>query len=95
MQDFPKLRFICPYDEGFFLVEILDGVHARACTGGSIALAESDTHSISGKLPDGTSHTAQVRVTRPHALIMLKLLALSDRYLRRPRTILEHREVAS
>ena len=28
-----------------------EGVHARACTGGSIALVQSDLHTISGKLP--------------------------------------------
>jgi hypothetical protein len=63
-----------------FRVDIQDGVHARACTGGSIALAESDIHPIIGTLPGGTPHTANVRVTRPHALVMLKLLALLDRY---------------
>lgn len=61
-------------------VDIQNGVHARACTGGSIALAQSDRHTISGKLPNGSSFTGQIRVTRPHALVLLKLLALSDRY---------------
>ena len=56
------------------------GIHARACTGGTIALAESDEHPLEGKLPDGKPYTAKVRVTRPHALVMLKLLALYDRY---------------
>jgi len=55
-------------------------VHARACTGGSIALAESSVHELSGKLPDGSPFTTPIRVTRPHALVMLKLLALDDRY---------------
>lgn len=78
-----RIEFMAPEEfkrRTDFRVEIQDGVHARACTGGSIALAESDIHTISGKLPNGTPHTAKVRVTRPHALVMLKLLALRDRY---------------
>lgn len=78
-----RIEFMAPEEfkrRTDFRVEIQDGVHARACTGGSIALAESDIHTISGKLPNSTPHTANVRVTRPHALVMLKLLALSDRY---------------
>jgi hypothetical protein len=78
-----RIEFMAPEEfkrRSDFRVEIQDGVHARACTGGSIALEESDIHTISGKLPNGTLHTAKVRVTRSHALVMLKLLALSDRY---------------
>ena len=78
-----RIEFMAPEEfkrRADFRVEIQNGVHARACTGGSIALAESDIHAISGKLPNGTPHTANVRVTRPHALVMLKLLALRDRY---------------
>ncbi len=63
-----------------FRVDIQEGVHARACTGGSIALAQYDLHTIAGKLPSGGPCTTQVRVTQPHALVMLKLLALADRY---------------
>lgn len=61
-------------------VDIQPGVHGRACVGGIIALQESDIHSISGALPDGRPFSANVRVTRPHSLVMLKLLALKDRY---------------
>lgn len=61
-------------------VDVQRGVHARACTGGSIALAESSLYELSGKLPNGSPFTASVRVTKPHALVMLKLLALDDRY---------------
>jgi hypothetical protein len=63
-----------------FRVEIQDGVHARACTGGTIAIVESEIHRLVGKLPDGSEFTAALRVTKPHALVMLKLLALDDRY---------------
>ncbi len=61
-------------------VDVQKGVHARACTGGSIAVAESELHQLTGRLPDGSESTALLRVTKPHALVMLKLLALDDRY---------------
>jgi hypothetical protein len=66
--------------EGDFRVDVQKGVHARACTGGSIAVAQSEIHRLAGVLPDGSEFTASVRVTKPHALVMLKLLALDDRY---------------
>ena len=78
-----RIEFMAPEEyrrEKDFRVDIQDGVHARACTGGSIALAQSDLHKVSGKLPNGSEFTAQVRVILPHALVMLKLLALADRY---------------
>jgi hypothetical protein len=63
-----------------FRVDVQKGVHARACTGGLIALAESQVHQLAGRLPSGSKFTAALRVTKPHALVMLKLLALDDRY---------------
>ncbi len=78
-----RIEFMAPEEfkrEKDFRVDVQNGVHARACTGGAIAVAESDTHQLSGRLPDGSEFTASVRVTRPHALVMLKLLALDDRY---------------
>ena len=78
-----RIEFMAPEEfkrRQDFRVDIQEGVHARACTGGSIALAQSDSHTISGKLPNGTPFTGKIRVTRPHALVMLKLLALRDRY---------------
>jgi hypothetical protein len=63
-----------------FRVDVDQGVHARFCIGGSIAIRESSTHQLSGRLPDGSNFTVPVRVTKPHALVMLKLLALDDRY---------------
>jgi hypothetical protein len=63
-----------------FRVDVQEGIHARACTGGTIALAESEEYLLKGTLPDGRPYAARVRVTRPHALVMLKLLALFDRY---------------
>ncbi|MBI4481386.1 MAG: nucleotidyl transferase AbiEii/AbiGii toxin family protein [Acidobacteria bacterium] len=78
-----RIEFMAPEEfkrDKDFRVDVENGVHARACTGGSIALGESAVHQLSGKLPDGAAFTAPVRVTKPHALVMLKLLALDDRY---------------
>lgn len=78
-----RIEFMAPDEfkrQKDFRVEIQNGVHARACTGGAIAIVESETHQLSGRLPDGSDFTAALRVTKPHALVMLKLLALDDRY---------------
>lgn len=63
-----------------FRVDVEKGIHARACLGGTIAIAESLIHPLAGKLPDGSPFKASIRVTKSHALVMLKLLALDDRY---------------
>jgi hypothetical protein len=63
-----------------FRVDIGNNVHARECVGGSIVLAESDYHDLSGLLPDGRTLTTRIRVARPNALVMLKCLAMDDRY---------------
>src|SRR5438876_6072954 len=55
-------------------------VSMRGLVPGSIAIAESALHAISGRLPDGSPFETSIRVTKPHALVMLKLLALDDRY---------------
>jgi len=78
-----RIEFMAPDElkrQKDFRVEVQDGVHARACTGGAIAIAESQMHQLAGRLPDGSEFTATLRVTKPHALVMLKLLALDDRY---------------
>ncbi len=78
-----RIEFMAPEEfkrEKDFRVDIQSGVHARACTGGGIAVAESEVHQLAGRLPDGSAFTASLRVTKPHALVMLKLLALDDRY---------------
>jgi hypothetical protein len=78
-----RIEFMAPEEykrRADFRVDVQEGVHARACTGGTIALAESDTQTLTGHLPNGDAFTGNVRVTRPHALVMLKLLALFDRY---------------
>lgn len=61
-------------------VDVQNGVHARACVGGSIVVVETDEHEVDGALPDGKAARAKVQVTRPHALVLLKLLAMDDRY---------------
>jgi hypothetical protein len=63
-----------------FRVAIEKGLHARECLGGTIALRESDLHDVHGTLPDGKPARVNLRVTRPNALVLLKLLALDDRY---------------
>ena len=78
-----RIEFMAPAEfkrRADFRVDVEVGLHARACTGGAIAVQESDLHALAGHLPNGKEYTAQIRVTRPHALVMLKLLALDDRY---------------
>jgi hypothetical protein len=78
-----RIEFMAPEEfkrAADFRVDVQKGIHARACTGGTIALAESDEYPLEGRLPDGKPFAARVRVTRPHALVMLKLLARFDRY---------------
>ncbi len=78
-----RVEFMGPAEhkrQNDFRVDVQDGIHARACTGGRIVLEESDLQSISGRLPDGSAATQNLRVTRPHALVMLKCLAMDDRY---------------
>lgn len=94
-----RIEFMAPEEfrrERDIRVDVEKGVHARACTGGSIAIAESEVHKLSGKLPDGTPYTASIRVTKPHALVMLKLLALDERYrnIRGPAEAKHNREEA-
>jgi hypothetical protein len=94
-----RIEFMAPEEfkrAADFRVDVQPGIHARACMGGSIALAESDEYLLEGSLPDGTGYAAKVRVTRPHALVMLKLLALYDRYhnIRGPQEARHDREEA-
>jgi hypothetical protein len=98
-QEVMRIEFMAPEEfkrKKDFRVDVEKDVHARFCTGGSIALAESSLHTISGKLPDGSLFSASVRVTQPHALVMLKLLALDDRYqnIRGPEQAKHDREEA-
>ncbi len=94
-----RIEFMAPEEykrAADFRVDVQKGIHARACTGGTIALAESDKHLLEGSLPDGMPYSANVCVTRAHALVMLKLLALYDRYhsIRGPREVQHDREEA-
>lgn len=94
-----RIEFMAPEEfkrDKDFRVEVQTAIHARACAGGSIALVESKSHTLAGTLPDGRPFTASVRVTQPHALVMLKLLALDDRYrnVRGPQEAAHDREEA-
>lgn len=78
-----RIEFMAPEElkraKGF-RVDIQPHVHARACVGGTIALAECDAWELEGTLPDGGYCQARIQVLRPHALVMLKLLAMDDRH---------------
>jgi Nucleotidyl transferase AbiEii toxin, Type IV TA system len=94
-----RIEFMAPEEykrAADFRVEVQKGIHARACTGGTIAIAQSDEHPLEGSLPDGTPYAANVRVAGAHALVMLKLLALYDRYhnIRGPSEVRHDREEA-
>lgn len=63
------------------ILESIGGnVHARACVGGTIVLAESDLYDMEGRLPSGAASRTAIRVSRPHALVFMKCLAMDDRY---------------
>jgi len=94
-----RIEFMAPEElkrRNDFRVEVQEGIHARACTGGSIALVESKSHVLGGALPNGEAFTTNARVIKPHALVMLKLLALFDRYhnVRGPQEARHDREEA-
>lgn len=94
-----RIEFMAPAEhrrKGDFRVEVQEGVHAHACDGGTIVLAESDPHEIRGALPNGQPATVFVRVARPHSLVMMKLMAMDERYrnVRGPRQAKHDREAA-
>lgn len=60
-----RIEFMAPEElkrEKDFRVDVQNGIHARACTGGSIAIAESSIYELRGKLPDGADYSASIRV---------------------------------
>ena len=63
-----------------FRVDLGGDVHARACSGGGIVLDQSDSHQIVGRLPSGAASRSHIRVSRPHALVFMKCLAMDDRF---------------
>ena len=78
-----RVEFMAPHGlkrKRDFRVDVEKGLHARECYGGAIALQESDSHDLTGLLPDGSAVQIPILVTRPTALVLLKLLALDDRY---------------
>lgn len=78
-----RIEFLAPAEfarRDEIRVDVQNGVHGRACLGGSIVVVETDKHELAGSLPDGRPARAEVQVTRPHALVLLKLLAMDDRY---------------
>jgi hypothetical protein len=94
-----RLEFLAPAEfvrKDEIRVDVQNGVHGRACVGGSIVVVEADKHEVVGALPDGKPARAEVQVTRPHALVLLKLLALDDGYrnVRGPAHVEHDREEA-
>jgi hypothetical protein len=77
-------------------IKIQDGLHARDCHGAAIVLKESVSQVIKGNLPNGAEAEAKIRVVLPQALLMLKLLAMDDRYnnIRGPKEVKHDREEA-
>jgi hypothetical protein len=63
-----------------FRVDVQKNIHARACAGAEIVLKESDLEEIKGVLPSSKYTEIKLRIIRPHALLMMKLFALDDRY---------------
>jgi hypothetical protein len=78
-----RIEFMAPAEfvrKDGLRVDVQEGVHGRACIGGSIVLVETDEQELVGSLPNGKPAQARIHVTRPHALVLLKLLAMDDRY---------------
>lgn len=78
-----RIEFMAPAEfarKDDIRVDVQEGVHGRACVGGSIVLVETDEYEVVGSLPNDKPTQARIRVTRPHALVLLKLLAMDDRY---------------
>ena len=77
-------------------VYIQDNVHARSCTGAEIAVKESYIENLKGLLPNGRAAEVKIRVVSAHALLMLKLFAMDDKYknIRGPDKLKEDRNEA-
>jgi len=85
-QEVMRIEFMAPAElagrkkKGNIRVDVQNGLHGHTCVGGSTVLVETNEHEVVGSLPDGNPARAKIHVTRPHALVMLKLLAMDDRY---------------
>lgn len=81
---------------GDFRVDIEKGIHACRCEGAEIVLRQSDYVFIEGALPDGNPAKIKIRFAKPNSVLMLKLLAMDDRYrnLRGTKRAIEDRERA-
>ena len=78
-----RIEFMAPVEfvrKDGIRVDVQSGIHGRACVGGSVVVVQTDVHEVAGALPDGRSARARVHVTRHHALVFLKLLAMDDHY---------------
>jgi len=78
-----RIEFMAPIEsvrKDGIRVDVQEGIHGRACLGGSIVLLETDEREVVGSLPDGKPARVRIHVARPHALVLLKLLAMDDCY---------------
>ncbi len=78
-----RIEFMAPDEfakKNEIRVNVQAGVHGRACVGGAIVVVETEDHELVGALPNGTPVKTKIHVTRPHAFVLLKLLAMDDRY---------------
>jgi len=66
--------------KGNIRVKVQAGLHARGCIGAEIALRESAFRELEGQLPSGEPAMAAILVAQPWALVMLKCLAMDERY---------------
>jgi hypothetical protein len=78
-----RIEFLAPGDEkdgDNFRVKIQPEFHAHACTGAEIVYNESSRIEIEGVLPNGNPLRKYIRVAQIWAILMLKTIALDDRY---------------
>jgi hypothetical protein len=78
-----RIEFMAPSEykrKNDFRVDVQANLHAHACDGGKIVLAESELRDLSGRLPNGQDVTIKARIALPHSLVLLKCLAMDDRY---------------
>jgi hypothetical protein len=76
-----RIGFLAPEEEGTsFRVKIQDKFHARSGLGAEIVYNESYTIELNGMTPDGNPLKRNIRIARIWAVLMLKIIALDDRY---------------
>jgi len=77
-----RIEFLAPEEEGenTFRVRIQNAFNARSCLGAEIVYNESYKIELDGVLPNGNQLRKNIRVAQIWAILMLKIIALDDRY---------------